>query len=54
MKIQITIDVAPEKTKYRNADRLMDNIVNFARDLIEIGACEQELEVFLKEVVYYN
>lgn len=51
MILTITVDVDTEGTGL-NEDELKDNIIDFTRDLLIIGAEEQEIGLTLKEVSY--
>ena len=51
MILMITVDVDTEESGL-NKDELKDNIIDFTRDLLIIGAAEQEIGLTLKEVSY--
>lgn len=51
MRLVITVDVDLEESGL-NPDEVKDDIVQFARDLLIIGASEQEIGLTLREVEY--
>lgn len=51
MRLVITADVDLEESGL-NPDEVKDDIVQFARDLLVIGASEQEIGLTLREVEY--
>ena len=51
MKLTITVDVDLEESGL-DPDEVKDNIVQFTRDLLTIGASEQDIGLTLKEVEY--
>lgn len=51
MRLIITVDVDMEGSGL-NPDEVKDNIVQFTRDLLVIGASEQEIGLTLREVEY--
>lgn len=51
MRLVITVDVDLEESGL-NPDEVKDNIVQFAEDLLVIGASEQEIGLALREVEY--
>jgi len=51
MRLIITVDVDVEESGL-NPDDVKDDIVQFTRDLLIIGASEQEIGLTLKEVEY--
>ena len=53
MRIKLTIDVDSGESGL-NEDEVKDNIVQFSKDLIIIGAEELDIALTLKEVEYYD
>lgn len=53
MKLTIVVDVDIEESGL-DEDNIKDNIIDFAKDLIIVGAAEQEIGITLKEVSYEN
>lgn len=51
MRLVITVDVDLEESGL-NPDEVKDDIVQFTRDLLIIGASEQEIGLTLREVEY--
>lgn len=51
MRLVITADIDLEESGL-NEDEVKDNIVEFARDLLIIGAYDQRISLELKEVDY--
>ena len=51
MRLYITVDIDVEESGL-NRDEVKADIVQFARDLLVIGACEQEIGLILREVEY--
>ncbi|QIB69811.1 hypothetical protein Ami103574_10975 [Aminipila butyrica] len=51
MQLNITVDVDIEESGLQ-AREVKDNIVSFTRDLLMIGASEQEIGLTLQEVSY--
>lgn len=49
MRLIITVDIEESGL---NLNEVKDDIVQFTRDLLIIGASEQEIELTLKEVEY--
>lgn len=53
MKLTIVVDVDIEESGL-DEFKIKDNIIDFAKDLIIVGAAEQEIGIILKEVSYEN
>lgn len=51
MILAITVDIDTKESGL-NEDELKDNIIDFTRDLLIIGAEEQKIALTLKEVDY--
>lgn len=51
MRLTIVVDVDIEESGL-DQDEVKDNIINFTKDLLIIGAAEQEIGISLKEVRY--
>lgn len=51
MRLIITVDLDLEESGL-NSDEIKDNIVQFTRDLLVLGAGEQEIGLTLREVEY--
>lgn len=51
MRLVITVDVDVEESGL-NQDEVKDDIVQFTKDLLIIGAGEQEIGLTLREVEY--
>lgn len=51
MRLVITVDIDIEESGL-NADEVKDNIIEFARDLLVIGASDQGIGLTLREVGY--
>lgn len=51
MKLIITIDIDADESGL-SEDSIKDNIVGFARDLLIIGAAEQDIGITLRKVEY--
>lgn len=51
MKLSIVVDVDIEESAL-NEEEIKDNIVDFTKDLLIIGAAEQGIGLSLKEVSY--
>lgn len=51
MRLTIVVDVDIEESGL-DQDEVKDNIINFTKDLLIIGAAEQEIGIALKEVSY--
>lgn len=53
LPINVVVDVDIEESGL-NEDEVKDNIIQFARDLLIVGADEQRIGLTLKEVDYSN
>lgn len=51
MELRIAVDVDLEESGLEE-EEVKDNIISFTRDLLVVGAAEQEIGITLKEVDY--